>query len=151
MPTAYIRKLAEEGKGTIADLERKWDEAKAKAEDAGHTDDWPYVTSIFKRLAKIAASTAGGMEMKTTQVIAENAYLESLVDSGHYTQVQVDAAWAKAKQIASDNADDNPDIVPSYAYTTAIFQSLLGIKKAEHASFKLNASARLAASRKVSP
>ena len=31
MPQAYIKKLAEEGKGTIAQLERKWDEAKAKA------------------------------------------------------------------------------------------------------------------------
>lgn len=150
MPTAYIKKLAEQGKGTIAELERKWDEAKEAAKKAGHADEYDYITTIFQRLAHVSkASTSGGAEFNPKQVIgSENAYLESLVESGQFTQEQVDKAWAKAKKIAGDNAEANPNIVPSYAYTTSIFQNLLGIKKVAHAMMKVRAHQRLMAARK---
>ena len=74
---------------------------------------------------------------------ASNAYLDSLVDSGKFTREEVDNAWAKAKETATKNAKENPNIVPSYAYTTAIFQSILGIKK--EAAVQIRAFARLAA------
>lgn len=50
MPTPYIKKLHEEGKGSIAELEKKWDAAKAAAAKEGHKNDWDYVTGIFNRM-----------------------------------------------------------------------------------------------------
>jgi hypothetical protein len=145
MPTAYIKKLAEEGKGTIAQLERKWDEAKAKAEAAGQGDNFAYITSIFQSLAHISASTSG-LEFNPTQIIGgENAYHQSLIETGQFTEEQVHEAWEKAKRIASDNAEENPNIVPSYAYTTSIFQSLLGIKE----QAMVRAASRLIAASKL--
>jgi hypothetical protein len=145
MPTAYIKKLAEQGKGTIAELERKWEAAKSQAEKAGHAEDFPYITSIFKRMAGVEASSAGVAEFNP-EVLAGNAYHESLVDSGQFTQEQVDTAWEKARKIANDNAEENPNIVPSYAYTTSIFQSLLGIKQK---ATTIRAAQRLTAARSM--
>lgn len=91
---------------------------------------------------------AYGQGFTPKQVIGgDNAYLKSLVDSGKFTQQEVDDGWEKAKKVATKNADANPNIVPSYAYTTAIFQDLMGIKKADktEARVKVNAAARLAA------
>lgn len=163
MPTAYLKKLAEEGQGTIAELEADWDAAKADAKKQGQDGNYAYVTSIFKNRAGIKASVAqkvwervvayspqgpniqhstpgapgNGFEMNAN----DNAYLDSLVDSGQFTREEVDKAWAEAKKIADDNAKENPNIVPSYAYTTSIFQSQLGIKA--EAGFEVGAAARL--------
>lgn len=160
MPTAYIKKLAAEGQGTVAELEKKWDEAKELAEKQGHKDDYAYVTSIFQKVAKIKASytVKAGQRLKgyapqpdvnwgqTSELHgSDNAYLDSLVSSGKFTQDEVDKAWAEAKETANKNAKENPNIVPSYAYTTAIFQSILGIKK--NAAVEIKAFARLAAVR----
>lgn len=97
---------------------------------------------------RLKAMTANGQGFTTKQVIgSDNPYLKSLVDSGKFTQDEVDAAWAKAKRTATANAKANPNIVPSYAYTTAIFQSILGIKKRTEAcvKVKVNAATRLVA------
>jgi len=80
---------------------------------------------------------------QTSELHGSNAYLNSLVDSGKFTREEVDKAWNEAKETASKNAKDNPNIVPSYAYTTAIFQSILGIKK--EAAVQIKAFARLMA------
>jgi hypothetical protein len=50
MPTNYIKSLVAKGKGTKAELEAKWDEAKAAAKKEGHEEDFDYVTSIFKNM-----------------------------------------------------------------------------------------------------
>ncbi len=56
MPTAYIKKLAEEGHGSVSALEKKWDKAKAIAADEGRADDYAYITGIFKRMSGVKAS-----------------------------------------------------------------------------------------------
>jgi hypothetical protein len=50
MPTNYIKSLVAKGKGTKAELEAKWDEAKAAAKKEGHEEDFDYVTAIFKKM-----------------------------------------------------------------------------------------------------
>jgi len=50
MPTAYIKKLADEGKGSVGSLEKKWERAKSLAKEAGHTEDFAYITGIFKKM-----------------------------------------------------------------------------------------------------
>lgn len=50
MPTNYIKKLHDENKGSIAELESKWSEAKAQAEKQGQGTNYAYVTSIFKKM-----------------------------------------------------------------------------------------------------
>lgn len=157
MPTAYIKKLAAEGHGSVAELEKKWEAAKSVASKEGHAEDYAYVTSIFQRLSKVkasvqieAASRLKGYAPQPNTSFGQpsmlhgsgNAYLNSLVDSGKFTREAVDKAWAEAKETANKNAKDNPNIVPSYAYTTAIFQSILGIKK--EAAVEIKAFARLA-------
>jgi hypothetical protein len=147
MPTAYIKKLAAEGKGTISELEKSWEDAKDAAAKQGHAKDWPYVTSIFKRMvgasawrAVLNATNTGDNKMTQTLVAKDNAYLDSLVESGQFTREEVDKAWAEAKKVANENKAKDPDIVITYAYTTSIFQDLLGIKQK---AFKINAAARL--------
>lgn len=157
MPNSYLKKLAAEGHGTVAELEKKWDAAKAQAKKAGHDEDYGYITSIFQNMAKIRASIVveAAQRLKgyapqpnvnwgqTSELHgSENAYLDSLVSGGKFTREEVDKAWAEAKETANKNAKDNPNIVPSYAYTTAIFQSILGIRK--KASVEIRAFARLA-------
>jgi len=159
MPTAYIEKLAKEGHGTVAELEKKWDEAKAQAAKSGQSDNFAYVTSIFKNLSHIkgnAMNINASHRLKayapqgpitprqTSELMAgDNAYLDKLVDSGKFTREEVDTAWAQAKKIANKNAKENPNIVESYAYTTAIFQDLLGIRST--ASVQVNATYRIKA------
>lgn len=53
MPTPYIKKVAKETGKSIAELEKKWKEAKAAAAEEGHAEDYAYITSIFKNMAGI--------------------------------------------------------------------------------------------------
>ena len=54
MPTAYIKKLAREGKGSVESLEKKWDEAKSKAKEEGKAEDYALITHIFQSSLGIA-------------------------------------------------------------------------------------------------
>ena len=53
MPTDYIKKLASQGKGSVSDLEAKWDEAKASAKKQGKAEDWRYIMGVFKKMAGV--------------------------------------------------------------------------------------------------
>lgn len=78
--------------------------------------------------------------------MADNNYLKSLVDSGQFTQQEVDDAWAKAKKQANANKAKDPGIVMTYAYTTSLFNKILGVgKQPQQASVQINAAARLKA------
>ncbi len=50
MPTAYVAALARKGKGTVADLEKKWEKAVDIAEESGHKGDYAYITGIFQQM-----------------------------------------------------------------------------------------------------
>lgn len=50
MPVNYIKKLSSEGKGSISDLEKKWDKAKELAKESGKEDNFGYITGIFKKM-----------------------------------------------------------------------------------------------------
>lgn len=52
MPNAYIQKLSDQGKGSISDLEKKWSRAKEIASVEGKSDDYAYITGIFKKMIK---------------------------------------------------------------------------------------------------
>lgn len=71
MPNAYIKKLADEGKGTVADLEKKWDKAKALAADEGHKEEYDYITGIFKKMIGESFTDEEGEKM------AWNFFLEA--------------------------------------------------------------------------
>lgn len=53
MPTAFIQSVARKQGKPVAELESKWDQAKARAAEEGHKEDWPYVTAIFKNMAHV--------------------------------------------------------------------------------------------------
>lgn len=53
LPTNYLKKLHENGKGSLEYLEKEWDVAKKAAEDHGHKEDYAYITGIFQRLIGI--------------------------------------------------------------------------------------------------
>lgn len=55
MPTPYIEKLAKQGHGSVPELEKKWDDAKAEARSQGKGTNWAYITEIFNRM--VGAST----------------------------------------------------------------------------------------------
>jgi len=122
MPTSYIKKLHEEGKGSIDKLESEWEKAKKNAADQGQGNNYAYITKIFQN--RVGASS---LEQALEVGASDTAYIDSLVAKG-YDRKELDEAWAKAKKIADKAAKDNPNIQQSYAYTTGIFQNLIGIK-----------------------
>lgn len=63
MPIPYIEKLVEDGFGTRSKLEKKWAEATKKAEESGKGDNYAYITSIFKKLAKVGPEKRSAAEM----------------------------------------------------------------------------------------
>lgn len=50
MPQPYVQKLARKHGLSDAEAEARWTKAKKKAADAGHADDYAYVTTIFKSM-----------------------------------------------------------------------------------------------------
>lgn len=58
MPTPYIEKLAKEGKGTVKELESKWNKAKKIAADEGHAEEYDYITGVFQRMVKATKANA---------------------------------------------------------------------------------------------
>lgn len=50
MPANYVMSLVDKGKGTKAELEKKWEDAKAIAAKSGHKDDYAYIIGIFKKM-----------------------------------------------------------------------------------------------------
>lgn len=50
MPQNLVKKLAKQGKGSEAELEGKWEDAKRAAAKEGKSDNWAYTTSIFKNM-----------------------------------------------------------------------------------------------------
>lgn len=50
MPTAYIKKLAKEGHGSVESLEKKWNTAKEKAKEEGKGDNFALITTIFQNM-----------------------------------------------------------------------------------------------------
>lgn len=138
MPTAYIKKLAKEGKGSIQELEKKWDEAGDAAGKQDQDDNYAYRTSIFQKMV-------GATYIDSYEALASTSYIDKLASEGKYgSKEELEAKWEEAKKIANKNAKENPKIVESYAYTTAIFQDLIGVKKAETASIGLTATEVLA-------
>lgn len=70
MPTAYIKTLAREGKGTVAELEKKWDRARTLAAEEDHAEDYAYITGIFNRMIgkkKAAFGSVAGFNAGTMQ------------------------------------------------------------------------------------
>ena len=50
MPTAYIQKLAKEHNMSSTTAENRWKNAKKAAIKQGHSNDFGYITSIFKNM-----------------------------------------------------------------------------------------------------
>lgn len=50
MPTNSLESLAKEAEVSIEKAEEKWEDAKEKAAEQGHEEDWPYVMAIFKNM-----------------------------------------------------------------------------------------------------
>lgn len=50
MPNAYIEKMADKKGKSVAELEKLWDKAKTLAADQGHSEEYDYITGIFKKM-----------------------------------------------------------------------------------------------------
>ena len=62
MPTDLIKKLASEGKGSVAELEKKWDKAKESASKSGKGTNYAYITHVFKNMVASAAQDSVKLE-----------------------------------------------------------------------------------------
>jgi len=71
VPTPYIEKLSKEGKGSVSDLEAKWNKAKGIAAKDGKSDDYAYITGIFKNM--VGASVVIDPQKCRIQVMAATA------------------------------------------------------------------------------
>ena len=50
MPANMVKSVQDKCGMSKDEAEKKWKEAKQKASDEGHSEDWPYVVEIFKHL-----------------------------------------------------------------------------------------------------
>lgn len=134
MPTAYIRKLVEEGKGTLPELEKKWKEAgdianENAAKDPDIVNSYAYITSIFQNLIGVKPSKAS--VMAAMMVEAQTVYIRSLARQKKYgTLSQLKKKWEEAKAIANSGG------IRAYPYLVAVFQNLIGIRKTKPKSPK---------------
>lgn len=128
MPTAYIEKLAKQGKyGTLDELEAKWKEAGdiANAEGAKDPDivvSYAYITSIFQNLVGIKASQASVVAAVLLE--AQTAYIKKLARDGkHGSLKELEKKWKEAKAICNSGS------IRAYPYLVSVFQNLIGIRK----------------------
>lgn len=56
MPVPYLKKLADQGHGSLPSLEKKWDEAKKIAKDEGKGENYGYITGILKKMLGIKSN-----------------------------------------------------------------------------------------------
>ena len=82
MPTSYIKKLAAEGKGSVADLEKEWEEAKQSAKAEGQGSNYAYITKIFQTRVEAAASS----KVKDLMLKCFNAVTKVLSDLSTKTE-----------------------------------------------------------------
>ena len=52
MTLSYIEKLAKEHNLTVDKVESYWNKAKVLAVEAGHKEDYAYITGIVKKMVK---------------------------------------------------------------------------------------------------
>lgn len=116
MPTSYIKELHKEGHGSIAALEKKWDEAKAIAVKEGKADNFAYVTSIFKRLVGVKATFF-------TKTEASGAFFQHLAAKYKISLPEAQQRWQFAKDRASK--EGHPNNVP---YILQILEDMRGEK-----------------------
>lgn len=57
MPTPYLKKVAKETGIPLAQVEDKWHQAKQKAFEEGHRDEYGYIVYIFKNMIGLKEST----------------------------------------------------------------------------------------------
>lgn len=56
MPSAYVKKIASKEKSIngkkldMKEVERRWNKAKKIASSEGHSNEWDYITGIFKKM-----------------------------------------------------------------------------------------------------
>lgn len=50
MPSPLVQSVAKRQGKSVPEIEDKWNQAKKKAEEEGHKEDWPYVVAIFKNM-----------------------------------------------------------------------------------------------------
>lgn len=53
MPNSVIKSYADKTGKSVAELENLWDKAKEAAKEQGRTDDYAYITGIFKNMAGV--------------------------------------------------------------------------------------------------
>ena len=63
MPTPYVEKLAKKHGMSVDEAESEWKKAKKDAADSGHSDDYAYITQIFKsRMGETAMTQSTKIE-----------------------------------------------------------------------------------------
>lgn len=70
MPNAYIKKVSKETGKSIKSLEKKWDTAVDTAKEAGHADDYAYITGIFKNMIKKKKKSVSKEDIDSTPIYA---------------------------------------------------------------------------------
>lgn len=120
MPTAYIKKLAGEGKGSVSSLEKKWDEAKAKAHGEGKGSNYAYITSIFKNMVGASVElNAASRILATSDLTAHNAlaYLSSLGLTFKGTPRIQETSHDRTKFFSFDIPQEDYDLARSHLST----------------------------------
>jgi len=101
MPTPYIKKLSREGKGSVPELEKKWDDAKEAAGKQGHAKDYGYVTNIFKKMSHASLE----LQAKSRLLATEGHWEEGFGRIDYYDENGTMAAVIRVQQQGRKNVD----------------------------------------------
>jgi hypothetical protein len=94
MTQSYIKELAKKHNISVKTAEKRWRTAKSKAAGEGHSDDYAYVTGIFKKMMRESASTHKSQFTKA-----------ELDDDAKMVDNEADKKIRKAKTVASTAGD----------------------------------------------
>ncbi len=75
MPSPMIKSFATKTGKSESELEKLWDDAKLKAKEQGKSENYAYITAIFKSMAGVEESVSDFMNSK----LSISEFLESKV------------------------------------------------------------------------
>ena len=81
MPTSFVKTMADKHNMSVADAEKKWQEAKDAAATQGQKDNYAYVTQVFKNLIgeKTASVKSAFLTTDDLREAAQRAYANSFL------------------------------------------------------------------------
>lgn len=103
MPTGYVKKLAKKHHTSVGKSESVWEEAKQQAAKAGKSENFAYITSIYK---KMMGEDAKNLSLKGFLAITE---MDDVQDMGYSRNKNYDDNFDDEDEFGDESEDEFND------------------------------------------